>query len=65
MRAKDLAVGDRVWIVLPYEQGRGWATINKLVHMGARVTFDQDYSYIFQWRDREVTLRQILKKENS
>jgi hypothetical protein len=63
VKRSDLKVGDRVWVVLPYEGGRGWATLLDFVDSGARVSFQRFYNHINNWQDREVSLRQIHKKE--
>lgn len=66
MKRADLKAGDRVWIVLPYEGGRGWATVIATGDLdGVRVEFDHEYSHIFQWQNRIVSPRQIVKKENA
>jgi hypothetical protein len=64
MKAKDLAVGDRVWCVLPYDGGKGWGTITGFVHMGATVEFDKDAHNVFVKR-RDVALRSIVRKEET
>lgn len=63
MRRKDLAVGDRVWIVLPYSGGRGWATVLTLGDGYALVRFDNAYRHIFHWEWKTVLYRYIIRKE--
>lgn len=71
MKRADLKTGDRVWVVLPYEGGRGWAevislhgTTKILVHFESGSTaanFDTDLGV----RGRYVSPRSIVKKENA
>ena len=63
MQARDLKVGDRVSVVLPYEGGRGVARIKSLIHMGAVVEFEPGYRHIYQWDNKTVFLRSVVRKE--
>lgn len=63
MKRSALSVGDRVWIVLPYEGGRGWAEILHLGDKHALVRFEADYRHIYQWDWKSVLYRHIRESE--
>jgi hypothetical protein len=41
MKRRDLTIGQRVWVVRPYEGGRGAGTVTSLDPL--IVTFERDY----------------------
>lgn len=71
MKRVDLKIGDRVWIVLPYSGGRGYATIVDLDVRPSkherrtqtiRVKFDRGHSAT---GEKNVTASSIIRREES